>query len=238
MEYVDKLSDEEAEENLRAARQKIFDETAGAGDCEILLATKTVSPGQINRVTLATGNCLIGENRVQELCDKYPYLDRERLRIHFIGHLQTNKVKQIIDKVEMIHSLDRESLALEINRRAEEAGLVMDVLCEINIGREAEKSGVLPEKAEELCEMLAGLPHLRLRGVMTMAPKLESEAEYELYFRETRQIYERIRAKDLPNTQIDTLSMGMSESYTVAARCGATVVRLGGAVFGRRIYPT
>ena len=140
MEYLDKLSDAEVESNLRAVREKINAVATAEGGCELLLATKTVSPRQINHVAALMGGCLVGENKAGELCDKYPYLDRERIRIHFIGHLQSNKVRQIIDKVEMIHSVDRRSLAEEIDRRAGERGIRMDVLCEINIGREAEKS--------------------------------------------------------------------------------------------------
>ncbi|MBQ9115984.1 MAG: YggS family pyridoxal phosphate-dependent enzyme [Clostridia bacterium] len=232
MEYTDKLSDSEVRENLLAVRKAIYDDSGGG--CDLLLATKTVSPEQINFVARECGHFLIGENRVQELCDKYPRLDRERLSIHFIGYLQSNKVRQIIDKVDMIHSVDRTSLADEINRRAGEKGIRMDVLCEINIGREAEKGGVMPEQAEEFCAKLAQYPSIRLRGIMTMAPKLEKEEDYVPYFEETKQIYERIRARAEYGEHFDTLSMGMSESYRVAARCGSTLVRVGSAVFGKR----
>ena len=135
----------------------------------------------------------------------------------------------------MIHSVDRISLAEEINKRAAEKGIRMDVLCEINIGREAEKGGVMPERAEELCRQLAKLPSLRLRGIMTMAPKLQNENDYLPYFEETKRIYDRIKGMAIPNTQFDTLSMGMSESYAVAAACGSELVRVGSAVFGRRM---
>ncbi|MBR2460695.1 MAG: YggS family pyridoxal phosphate-dependent enzyme [Clostridia bacterium] len=241
MEYTDKLPCDQVVRNLLTVREELDriiaarkrDPLSGDG-CRLLLATKTVSPEQINFVARECGHSLIGENRVQELCDKYDRLERERLTIHFIGYLQSNKVRQIIDKVDMIHSVDRISLAEEINRRAGEKGIRMDVLCEINIGREAEKGGVMPELAEEFCERIAELPNLRLRGIMTMAPKLEDESGYVPYFEETEQIYERIRARVIPGTQFDTLSMGMSESYRVAARCGSNLVRVGSAVFGRR----
>ena len=232
MEYVDKLSCAEVKENLRLVRDKV--EKASGGACRLLLATKTVSPEQINFAATECGHRLIGENRVQELCDKYDRLRRDLLEIHFIGYLQSNKVRQIIDKVDMIHSVDRLSLAEEINRRAAEKGIVMDVLCEINIGREAEKGGVMPERAEEFCMKLAKLPGIRLRGIMTMAPKLENENDYLPYFEETKRIYDRIKALQIPNTKFDTLSMGMSDSYTVAAECGSNLVRVGSAVFGKR----
>ena len=232
MEYVDKLTNAEVRENLDLVRERV--RAASVGECELLLATKTVSPEQINFVARECGHRLIGENRVQELCDKYDRLDRECLTVHFIGYLQTNKVKQIIDKVDMIHSVDRESLAAEIDKRAAERGIRMDVLCEINIGREAEKGGVMPERAEEFCRQLAEFPNLRLRGIMTMAPKLQNENDYLPYFEETKRIYDRIRGLEIPDTQFDTLSMGMSESYAVAAGCGSNLVRVGSAVFGKR----
>ena len=232
MEYVDKLPDSEVAKNLAAVRERV--ENASGGKCRLLLATKTVSPRQINFVATECGHRLIGENRVQELCDKYESLRRDLLEIHFIGYLQTNKVRQIIDKVDMIHSVDRLSLAEEINKRAAEKGIVMDVLCEINIGREEEKGGGMPERAEEFCRQLAEFPSLRLRGIMTMAPKLENEKDYLPYFEETERIYERIRDMAIPNTRVDTLSMGMSESYGIAAECGSNLVRVGSAVFGKR----
>ena len=120
MEYVDKLPDSEVAKNLAAVRERV--EKASGGNCRLLLATKTVSPEQINFVAAECGHRLIGENRVQELCDKYDRLDREAIEMHFIGYLQSNKVRQIIDKVDMIHSVDRLSLALEIDRRAREIG--------------------------------------------------------------------------------------------------------------------
>ena len=235
MEYEDKLSIDEVLGNYRAVKEMLYNDSGGK--CRLLLATKTVSPEQINRVAEEFGHILIGENRVQELCDKYERLNKERMSLHFIGYLQTNKVKQIIDKVEMIHSVDRQALAEEIDKRAREKGIVMDVLCEINIGREAEKGGVLPEQAEEFCRLLSELPNLRLRGIMTMAPKLANENGYVPYFEETKQIYERIRVRATYGDAFDTLSMGMSDSYRVAARCGSNLVRVGGAIFGRRIYP-
>ena len=233
MDYVDKLTNGEVRENLALVREMV--DKASMVECRLLLATKTVSPEQINYVASECGHRLIGENRVQELCDKYDRLRRELLEIHFIGSLQTNKVKQIIDKVDMIHSVDRESLAAEINKRAAERGIRMDVLCEINIGREAEKGGVMPERAEEFCRILSEFPSIRLRGIMTMAPKLQNENGYLPYFEETKRIYDRIRSLAIPNTLIDTLSMGMSDSYRVAAECGSNLVRVGSAVFGKRL---
>ena len=240
MEYVDKLTCLQVRENLERVKAQVSDiqknRAMGEGEeCLTLLATKTVSPEQMNFVACECGHRLMGENRVQELCDKYDRLDREAIEMHFIGYLQSNKVRQIIDKVDMIHSVDRLSLALEIDRRARERGIRMDVLCEINIGREAEKGGVMPEQAEEFCLKLAELHGLRLRGIMTMAPKLENESDYRSYFEETRHIYEAIRDRGIPDAKFDTLSMGMSESYRMAAECGSNMIRVGSAVFGKRI---
>lgn len=234
MEYTDKLPDSEVEANYARVCESV--RRASGGTCKVLLATKTVSSRQINYLAEKNGSLLIGENKVQELCEKFPTLDKARLEIHFIGHLQTNKVKQIIDKVDMIHSVDSLRLAEEIDRRAKGIGKIMDVLCEINIGREADKGGVMPDDAEMLCRQISELSGLRLRGIMTMAPKLENESDYVPHFTETQRIYERIRALSLKNTEFDTLSMGMSESYLTAAELGSTVVRVGSAVFGKRNY--
>ena len=122
-------------------------------------------------------------------------------------------------------------------KRAAEKGIRMDVLCEINIGREAEKGGVMPERAMEFCKQLAEFPCLRLRGIMTMAPKLQNENDYLPYFEETKRIYDSIKKEAIPNTLFDTLSMGMSESYAEGVECGANLVRVGSAIFGKRVYP-
>lgn len=232
LEYPDKLPFAEVEANYLSVCERV--RRASGGRCGVLLATKTVSCEQMNLLAGGHAPLLIGENRVQELCEKYPFLDRERMEIHFIGHLQTNKVKQIIDKVSMIHSVDSLRLAEEIDRRAAGIGKVMDVLCEINIGREADKGGAMPEEAEELCARISALPALRLRGLMTMAPRQACESDNAPFFKETKEIYERIRASSPTYTHFDTLSMGMSDSYGIAAALGATVVRVGSAVFGKR----
>ena len=205
----------------------------------ILCATKTVDVRVINHLIDSCSLGLIGENRVQELLAKWPYLHRDGVEVHFIGTLQTNKVKYIIDKVDMIESCSSMPLALEIEKQAAKRGIVMDVLAECNIGREESKSGVMPEDMDGFCDQLMKLPHLRLRGVMTMAPKLRSEDAYKEYFRKTYEIFVDISREKLHNISAPdpVLSMGMSDSWRAAAECGSTEIRVGTAVFGERIYP-
>jgi pyridoxal phosphate enzyme (YggS family) len=183
----------------------------------------------------------IGENRVQQLLAHYEGLeDKQNLRIHFIGSLQKNKVKYIVDKVCMIHSLDSLSLAEEIEKRCAAIDRVMDVLVEINSGREASKGGLAPDEVEDFCQKLAAFPHLKLRGFMTMAPKCENLAEYRKYFGETYRQCLDIWQKKLDNIssmkkdaakEPPVISMGMSGSFEAAIAEGATVVRIGGALF-------
>ena len=225
------------ETNLGGVLSRIR-QASGGREVMLLLATKTVSAEVINELSARQGHLLIGENKAQELLEKYEALEKDRLTVHFIGHLQTNKVRQIIDKVEMIHSLDRIELAKEISKRAVAKGKRMQVLIEINIGRENDKGGVMPEDTEALVREAAKLPGLDIRGLMTMAPAKISSEEYRRYFTETNEIFDRIASLEIEGVKMETLSMGMSESYTEAAECGATLVRVGSAVFGKRVYQT
>lgn len=223
--------------NLDAIRGRIrAAEEARAGDFSgepvtLLAAVKYTDAEHVNYLHRVLGVNDIGENRVQQLLEHWEQLDREGLRIHFIGTLQSNKVKYIIDKVCMIHSLDSLSLASEIERQASRRGIVMDVLAEINCGREENKSGLLPEEVSDFCAALSAFPHLKLRGFMTMAPKCEKKEDYRKYFRETSQLCIDIWQKKLHNIDRPVLSMGMSESFEEAIAEGATVVRVGRALF-------
>ena len=152
---------------------------------------------------------------------------------HFIGHLQRNKVKQIIDKVALIHSLESLGLAEELERQAAKRGTRVRVLAEINIGREESKSGVLPEDLRSFCLELAKFPHIELCGFMTMAPRCADQTEYYNYFKETYNLSIDIWKNTLHNIREPIFSMGMSDSYRAAIAAGATVVRLGSSVFGR-----
>lgn len=205
------------------------------GRARLLAATKTVPPEMIN-FALSCGIDLIGENRVNELLEKYEFIDRSKTELHFIGALQTNKVKYIIDKVDMIQSVDRESLALEIERQAAKHGIVMPILAEVNIGNEETKSGVSPEKAGEFCRFLSSLPHLSLRGLMAIPPKCVNGGNNSEYFCEMKKIFIDISRKNVDNSIMDILSLGMSDDYLTAVECGSTLVRVGSSIFGKRNY--
>jgi len=203
----------------------------------ILAATKGVDVETINQVA-KYGITDIGENRVQELISKYDDLDRN-LRVHFIGKLQTNKVKYIIDKVCLIHSVDSIRLAHEINRQAKKHNRVMDVLIEINIGAEAAKAGISPFDLPALLAEISHMEHIHVCGLMTMAPICEEKDDYLKYFRQTNEIYLDFFAKKAYNKEIEKnphisypiLSMGMSDSYLQAIECGTNLVRVGSAIF-------
>ncbi len=200
----------------------------------VMGAIKSADPDEINYAHRVLGIRTVGENRVQQLLGRYELLDKEGLSLQFIGTLQTNKVKYIIDKVDMIQSLDSAGLAREIQKQAAKHGLCMDVLIEINSGSEESKSGVKPEDAEAFAVFLTdpanGFDRLRLRGFMTMAPKGD-EAQYRRIFRETRLSCDRIWTQTLGRTEPMIMSMGMSESYAWAAAEGATMVRVGRALY-------
>ena len=205
------------------------------GKARLLAATKTVPPEMIN-FAIDQGVDLIGENRVNELLEKYEFIDRDRVELHFIGALQTNKVKYIIDKVDMIQSVDRESLALEIERQAAKHGIVMPILAEINIGHEESKSGIDPKKAVEFCSFLNSLPHVKLRGLMAIPPKCTQNGDNREYFCEMKKIFVDISHLNVDNNMMDILSLGMSDDYLTAVECGSTLVRIGSSIFGRREY--
>ena len=211
---------------MDAARAKV-----GNPDVSLIAAVKYTDADHINYLTRSLGVRDLGENRVQQLLDHWNTIDRSDVRFHFIGTLQTNKVKYVIDKVVMIHSLDSLSLAREIEKQAAKHGIVMDVLCEINSGREPNKSGVLPEEAPAFCESLTAFPHLRLRGFMTMAPRCEDPENARKFFRETFRQGLDIWQKNLHNIDRPVFSMGMSESFGIAIEEGATVVRVGRSLF-------
>jgi len=220
------------DENLAAIRSRIdaAKERSGGHEVTLLAAVKYTDTEHINYLH-SLGINDIGENRVQQLLEHWEALDREALRVHFIGTLQKNKVKYIIDKVSMIHSLDSLSLAAEIEKQAAKHGLVMDVLVEINSGMEENKSGISPGEVAEFCLALGQFSHLNLRGFMTMAPKCEKNEEYRKYFRKTSQLCLDIWQKNLHNIGRPILSMGMSDSFEVAIEEGADIVRVGRALF-------
>ena len=202
----------------------------------LLAATKTVPPDVINFAVNELGITDIGENRVQELLDKYDAIDKDKVRIHFIGSLQTNKVKYIIDKVAMIHSVDSYRLAEEIEKQAAKINRVMDVLVEVNIGEETNKSGLPPDSniIGGFIDEISRFSHINVRGLMTLAPLCENNSEYIKFFKKTYEIILDICDKKLDNINRSILSMGMSESYVPAMECGSNMIRVGTALFGKR----
>ncbi len=223
-------------ENLRAIGSRIEDARARVGypTVRLVAAVKYTDAAHIRYLAETLGVKTLGENRVQQLLEHYEALsDVEGLSWHFIGRLQTNKVKYIIDKVDMIHSLDSTRLAAEIQRQAEKRGVTMDVLVEVNSGEEAEKGGILPDELEAFCLSLTDFPNLILRGFMTMAPKCEKNEEYRKYFQRTSRQCLDIWQKKLHNIGRPILSMGMSGSFEVAIEEGADLIRVGRALFAQ-----
>lgn len=217
-------------ERIEKAKAKRSEQDADR-DVTLLAAIKYTDAEHVNYLHRMLGVTDVGENRVQQLLARWEALDREGLRIHFIGTLQSNKVKYIIDKVCMIHSLDSLSLAREIERQAAKHGKVMDVLVEINSGCEESKSGLNPNEVADFCLSLADFAHIRLRGFMTMAPKCEKNEDYRKYFQETSRQCLDIWQKKLHNIGRPILSMGMSGSFEAAIEEGADIVRIGRALF-------
>ncbi len=197
----------------------------------LVAATKTV-PAEMINAAIDAGITDIGENRPEELCEKYPLLKKEGVRFHIIGGLQTRKVKSIIDKADMIQSLDRISLADEIEKRAGEIDKIMDCLIEINLGKEEGKSGVYPEDALNFYLSLQNHRHIRIRGVMAVPPVGKTEEYYNILHK----IYADILKKSKFGDRIDIISVGMSSDYKQAVSLGSNMVRIGSALFGKRNY--
>jgi len=195
-------------------------------------AAKTRTPEEILEAVEA-GLTIIGENYVQE-AERAVEAIGARAEWHMIGHLQTNKAKKAVRVFDMIETVDSMKLAMEIDKCCEKLGKVMPVLVEINSGGEEQKAGVLPEKAVDLIREMAGLKHIRVMGLMTMGPLSGDPEESRPYFRKTREIFDRVKAMDLPNVEMTWLSMGMSDSYRVALEEGANLVRVGTKIFGPR----
>ena len=198
-------------------------------DVLVIGASKTMPIERILFVRDNTDVKIFGENRVQELLEKYT----PDVRWHFIGQLQTNKVKYIIDKVELIHSVDRISLLQEIDRQAKKHGKVQDILIEVNIGGEEKKGGVAPAEVIDFAKEVDKYPSVRLKGLMSVLPNVEKEALNAFYLQLSK-LYDTLKQTRLDNADIRYLSAGMSNDYDVAVKYGANIVRLGRALFGER----
>ena len=226
------------EENIARVKANMARAAAEAGrdpgEVTLVAATKVQTSDTI-RAAIAAGITVCGENRVQELTahlDDYAY---DGARVHFIGHLQTNKVRFVVGRVDLIESVDSLRLLEAVERQAEKLNLVQDILLEVNIGREESKGGCLPEDLPALARQAMVLPHVRLRGLMSIPPAAAAPGANRSFFAETRQLYVDIRRQIGDNhTHIDCLSIGMSGHYEDAIREGATLVRVGTALFGPR----
>ena len=202
-------------------------------DILLLAVSKTIDVPRIKEA-VALGCTQLGENRVQEIMEKYDKIPG--VEWHLIGHLQTNKVKYIVDKVKLIHSVDSLKLGNEISLRCSKADRVMDVLVEVNMAGEESKHGVGPNEAEELAKQLGSLPNIRVKGLMTGAPYDPVPENNRVYFKQMKDLFETIKSRGYANVDMQHLSMGMTNDYEVAVEEGADIVRIGTGIFGARDY--
>lgn len=227
------------EYNIKVIKERIAAAAKEVGrnpdDIKLMAVTKTVEPIFINHA-IECGIDLIGENKVQEFLSKKPYLKLDNCKAHLIGHLQTNKVKQIISEVDMIQSVDSVKLAREISKRSEAMGIVTQCLVEVNIGDEDSKTGLDLELLTETLEEISSLPNIEVKGLMTIPPICDDEETLNQYFSKMHEIFIDIKSKKLDNSNMSILSMGMSGDYEAAVRNGSNLVRVGSAIFGPRIY--
>lgn len=223
---------EAKQQEIRENVARIRADMSAYPKAKLMAVIKTRTTEEINFAIRECGITLVGENRVQELLEHYEGMDRSA-ELHFIGTLQKNKVKYIIDKVDMIESLDSEGLAEEIEKRAAKIERRIPVLIEINIGREESKGGIMPESLDAFCEKLKTMPHVLPKGLMTIAPVLEDKDGYNLYFSEMNTLKDEIFSKHFPE-ETPILSMGMSGSFSQALRNGSDIIRIGEGIFGKR----
>ena len=222
-------------EYIQDLKKKAAERSGRSGDDVLLVAvTKLHSTDEINEA-IHCGITDIGENKVQEIMDKYDRV--EPVRWHLIGHLQTNKVKYIIDKVSMIHSVDSLKLAHEINNRAQQHGLVLDILIQVNSAMEESKFGITTEETGELIgQILETCPNVRIRGLMCIAPFEDNPDDARVYFAEVKKLYDKYGQIDHPMLDFKYLSMGMSNDFEVAIEEGSNLIRVGTSIFGARDY--
>lgn len=227
------------EYNISKIKERINEAAVRSGrnedEVRLMAVTKTVEPIFINRA-IECGIDLIGENKVQEFLSKKEHLKLDGCEAHLIGHLQTNKVRQIVGEVAMIQSVDSVKLAKEISKRSEAAGIVTDCLIEVNIGNEESKTGIDSVFLDELICEISEMKAIKIKGLMTIPPICEDQSLLNKYFSKMHRIFIDIRDKKLDNVNMTVLSMGMSSDYENAVMNGSTLVRVGTALFGKRIY--
>lgn len=225
-------------ENLNIVRKNIEAACAACGretgEVKLIAVSKT-KPLSMLEEAYTDGCRDFGENKVQELVDKYEAMPKD-IRWHMIGHLQRNKVKYMVDKVFLIHSVDSLRLAQEIEKEAAKKGVSVNILVEVNVAEEESKFGTTASETVSLVEEIAKLPHIRIKGLMTIAPYVEDSEENRRYFAKLKQIYVDIIHKNIDNVFMEELSMGMTGDYEVAITEGATYVRVGTGIFGEREY--
>lgn len=224
-------------ENIDKVRQNIINACERSGrkaDDVTLIAVSKTKPVEMINEAIKAGQRVFGENRVQELAEKFDILSEERLDWHLIGHLQRNKVKYIIDKASLIHSVDSLRLAGQISVEAVKRGITAHILIEVNAALEDTKFGVRPEDCESLVREISVLPGIVTDGLMTVAPYTDNAEDNRCYFRKLRELSVDIRGKNIDNVSMNVLSMGMTGDYEVAIEEGATHVRVGTGIFGTR----
>ena len=228
-------------ENVARIQQQIRQAALAAGrnpeEIQLCAATKMNSADAVREAIRAGVSCC-GENRVQELTAKLAENAYAGAPVHFIGHLQTNKVRQVVGRVDLIQSVDSQRLLAAIDREAARQGIVQDILLEVNIGQEAAKSGFAPEDILPVVDNFDSFSNIRLRGLMAIPPISRKSGDNLKFFLKMRQIYVDIWAKKKDNVAVDCLSMGMSGDFADAVACGSTMVRVGTAIFGARDYAT
>ncbi len=222
---------EEVLANIKAACER-----SGRDPGEVtLIAVSKTKPVEMIREAYEAGTKVFGENKPQELRDKAPQLP-EDVQWHMIGHLQRNKIKYVIDKACMIHSIDSERLAEAVSAEAVKRGICMPILIEVNMAGEDTKDGIAPEEAEDFVRKISSLPNIRIEGLMTIAPFTENPEDNRIYFRNLKKLCVDINEKNIDNVFMCELSMGMTGDYVVAVEEGATMVRVGTGIFGERDY--
>lgn len=225
-------------ENLNEVHKKIEQACKRSGrdfsEVTLICVSKT-KPIEMLKEAYLAGEHEFGENKVQEIVEKRPQLD-ENARFHMIGHLQTNKVKQVIDKVVLIHSVDSKHLADEINKEAAKKGIIVNILIEVNVANEDTKYGVSEEETEELVRYCAVLSNVKVCGLMTIAPFVNNPEDNRPVFRKLKNLCVDLMSKNIDNINMSILSMGMTGDYEVAIEEGSTMVRVGTGIFGSRNY--
>ena len=226
-------------ENIARIREQMKRAAIAAGrdpDAILLCAATKMNDAAAVRAAIVAGVDVCGENRVQELTQKLSEHAYDGAPVHFIGHLQTNKVKQVVGQVDLIQSVDSLRLLQAIQKEAAHQGICQDILLEVNIGKEESKTGFLAEEILPLVEQFSSFPNIRLRGLMAIPPISQNSGDNRKFFQKILQLSVDIRAKKYDNVLVNCLSMGMSDDYEDAIACGSTMIRVGTAIFGKRNY--